>query len=103
MLRIKGFHIPSKKNSKLIAHGKLITKPEYQKLLKMMEASIESQLRSCSQTAVGETSTEEQRLSWIASSTPADDCWTKVSQLAISGKLTTPGNEGCLITIERIE
>lgn len=103
MLRIKGFHIPSKKNSKLITRGRLITKPEYQKLLKLMEDSIESQLHAASLTADDGTWTEQQRLAWILSSMCADDCWTVIPELAVKGVQVPPGEEGCWITIERIE
>lgn len=106
-LELRGFAIPGKKNSKMIVRPKkgrpmLITKPAIQKLMKQMEESIESQLRLASQTAGGATSTAAQRRSWIASSTPKDDCWTIVKELNLKAVITPKGREGCNIEIERI-
>lgn len=80
----------------------LITKPEIQKLEKRMVESIVSQLRLASQTGAGATSTAAQRLHWMLSSLPQDDCWTKVKELNLKAVMTPKGREGCNIEIERI-
>lgn len=80
----------------------LITKPEYQRTMEAMIASIESQLLSASQTACGQTFPASSTRSWIALSAPADDCWTKLPEIHIRAETCEPGKEGATVVIERI-
>ncbi len=80
----------------------MITKPEYQRTMETMIASIESQLLSVSQTASGQIYPASLTLSWIALSVPADDCWTKLPKIVIEAELCKPGEEGATIVIERL-
>lgn len=80
----------------------MITKPEYQRTMETMIASIESQLLSASQTACGQTFPESSTRSWIALSVPADDCWTKLPEIHIRAETCAPGHEGASIVIERL-
>ncbi len=81
----------------------MITKPEYQRTMETMIASIESQLLCASQTALGQTLQTKLTPLWIASSLPADDCWTKLPEVVIRGELCEPGKEGATIVVERIK
>ena len=111
-LEIRGLTIPSFKNNKLIItktpQGKplnralIITKPEFQKVMRTMEADFERQLLSDFRATEGQTSAGSSIRSWIASSIPADDCWANIPEIIIKGELCEPGNEGASILIERI-
>src|SRR6478736_8366218 len=98
-------NVPGKKNSKMMIPRKgnqrpmLITKPEIQQWIKRCESSLESQLHSAFQTAAAATSPIARKQSWIASSTPEDDCWECVPVIVLSGD---KGEPGCTITIEPI-
>lgn len=83
-------------------HPLVITKPEFQLRMNTIIASIVSQLRSAFQTSGGQTSLGSSIQSWIASCTPADDCWAKIPDIDIKGELCKPGEEGATITIERL-
>lgn len=80
----------------------MITKPEYQRRMETMIASIESQLLSASQTACAQTCQENLIPSWIALCVPVDDCWTKLPEIHIRAELCEPGNEGATVVIERL-
>ena len=70
---------------------------------KQMEAIIEdfvSLLQSNSRTSGGETWMESHPQSWIALSVPADDCWTQIPELHVTGRLVPKGQEWVTITIE---
>ena len=111
-LEIRGYPIPGFKNGKmLIAKGKggrplprplLITRPDLQKVMDKMVASIESQLRSAFATRDAGTWTDASVQSWIASCVPADDCWAQVPEIHLKAELCKPGEEGASITIERL-
>jgi hypothetical protein len=111
-LELRGLVIPSFKNNKILIakspQGKpldrplLITKPEFQKIMARMVASIESQLRCAFRTEDGATLTGVSLRSAIALSMPEDDCWTQVPEISIRGELCEPGQEGATITIERL-
>lgn len=94
--------VPAKKNSKMLTKGKLITKPEYQVWIKKAEDSLLSQLGSIIPTAGDGTHLEQWRLSWIASSMPADDCWTVIPEQHVRSGLCAKGTEGAEILIERL-
>lgn len=111
-LTIKGMTIPNFKNSKRwltkLPNGKplerpfLITDPKVRKLMDRITDSFECQLRSIFQIADGETVTEPMKRSLIASLLPSDDCWTEIPKTVIEAELCEPGNEGVVLTIERL-
>jgi len=111
-LEIRGLTIPSFKNSKMIItktpQGKplnralIITKPEYQKIMRQMETDFESQLRSAFQATAGQTSAGNSIQSWTALCVPDDDCWERMPEIHMWGELCAPGLEGATILIERI-
>lgn len=92
---------PSFKNSKMIARGKLITNPKYQKIMAKIIADFESQLWSAYQTIGDGTWTESQRRSWIAT-LPPDDAWQFVSELNVKGVRAPKGQEGADIVVEEL-
>lgn len=110
-LEIQGL-IPGKKNNKMLIvrdprgkplrHPMLITKPDYQKALEKITESLRYQLLSACQTACGGTLTASSLRSWILSSLPEDDCWTRVPQMTIRGELCEPGQEGATVVIQKI-
>ena len=104
VLKIQGIgNCPSFKNSKMLSRGKLITDPEKQKWMERAIRAIESQLISLSQTIGGETLTELQQRSLIASFMPEDDSWQLVPEIKIVGHKTDKDSEGATITIEKIQ
>lgn len=110
-LEVKG-PIPNFKNSKRwitkLPNGKplkrplLITDPNVQKIMRDIERAFELQLLSASQTAGGGTLTAHGKRLLIASSVPADDCWTQMPEVIIRAELCEPGQEGATIVIKRI-
>lgn len=99
VLGVQG-HVPAFKNSKMIVQGnRLITKPEYKKWMENCIQSFVSQLIFSIKTTAGETLTEQQAHSWIASSTPEDDCWQCIPEIVVKA---AKGNAGATITIERL-
>jgi hypothetical protein len=95
-------HIPSFKNSKMLTRGKIITKPAYQKQMKLITDAIESQLRSAlAMRGIG-TTTGPIPPSRIASLLPLDDSRKWVTESYTNTRLVSKGNEGADITIERI-
>ena len=102
VLELNGFPVPSFKNRKIIAGKRLITNPKQKKLMQRMEEHFVLQLLSAFRTDAAATSTGRSRAAWIRSSTPADDCWTQIPQISVSGELCSKGKEGATITIERI-
>lgn len=95
-------HVPSFKNSKMIARGRLITLPARQKWMEQAIRVIESQLRSGSAISEGAISTGPCPLSWIASSLPADDSWQWIPEIRVQVQRVTKGQEGAEILIERL-
>lgn len=94
----KGNVIPFK-NRKRIFKGRLVTDPQIQKHMKEMTEGFVSQLRAALETGVAATWTDAQRRSWIQSNLPADDCWTCIPVLEVTGELDRK-NPGCTVTIE---
>lgn len=78
----------------------LITKPEYQKQMEQIMASLESQLLSAFQTTGAQTCQGNSIRSLIAASVFADDAWTYLPEIHLRGELCEPGQEGATITIE---
>lgn len=111
VLQVSGI-VPSFKNNKiLIAKGRngrplprplMITKPEFQKRMQEITESFVLQLLSAFQTSDGATLTGCSLRSAIASSTPADDCWTMLPEIHLSAELCEPGQEGATIILERL-
>ena len=112
VLTITGLVVPSFKNNKILIakspQGKpldrplMITKPEFQKIMGRMVASIASQLRCAFRTSDGATLTGASLRSAIALSVPENDCWTQVPEITIKAELCEKGQEGCTIEITRL-
>ena len=79
----------------------LVTKPEFQKIILRMEASLRSQLISIIQILSGGTQTTEVRRCVIAL-LPSDDNWQRVPNLILNAHKVEKGMEGCKITIKRL-
>lgn len=102
-LVVKGLgDVPSFKNSKMIARGRLITDPEKQRWMERCTKAFESQLRSWCQTAGIVISTEQPALSRIASSMPLDDCLHWIPKVSVSWRGVSKGEEGAVVSIEPI-
>lgn len=92
-------HVPSFKNGKMLARGRLITSPKKQEWMNKCIASFQSQFVSLSPTIVGATLTES-LARFLTASLPPDDCWQNVPELHLSVEKVEKGNEGATITIE---
>jgi hypothetical protein len=101
-LYVKGFHIPSFKNSKMLTRGKLITNPKMQRQMEEIIRSLGSQLLSCARTLEGETLTGPQAQSLIASLLPEDDSRQWIPELVINSRDCDKGNEGAIVEINRV-
>jgi hypothetical protein len=107
------YHIPSFKNAKRWVtkdpRGKplkkafLITSPEFQKWREKAVQSLESQLLSSCRTTCGETPLEPSKLLWILSRLPADDSVNDLPEGSWKVIRVPPGEEGAIITIERLK
>ncbi len=99
-LQVRGASVIPFKNRKFLARGRLITEPKVKKHMEQIAEAFVSQLLAASRTCGDATWTDVQRLSLIASSLPADDCWTCIPQLEIRGERANDINEvGADITI----
>tara|TARA_R110002020_G_scaffold13719_8_gene49170 strand:+ start:15 stop:365 length:351 start_codon:yes stop_codon:yes gene_type:complete len=102
LLTVKGLgHVPSLKNRKRIARGRLITDPKVQKWMANCVSSFVSQLRSNFQTTDDATSTGDWLRSSIAS-LPADDNWKILPQIQVQAEKVDKGDEGAVILLEKI-
>ena len=95
-------NVPSFKNQKMIARGRLITNPERQKWMERCTQGFVSQLLSVIQTIEGETLTGQQVQSWIACNMPSNDSRQWIPELHITSEQCSKGEEGATIMIERI-
>lgn len=95
-------HVPAMKNNKMLTRGRLITHPKRQKWMDQAIRAIEFQLMSLFQTTAGETWTEPQLHSWIASRWPLDDSCAWIKELVIKVRPVPKGSEGAAILIERL-
>lgn len=95
-------HVPSFKNSKMLAHGRLITLPERQKWMEQCRESFVSQLSSASQTSADGISTEPCPPSSIASSLPEDDSVNDICELVVRIERVEKGQEGATIEVDRL-
>lgn len=99
-LEIKGLgNIPSFKNNKMLAKGRLITNPENQKWMDRCVHSFESQLISLYQTREDGMRTGRSLQSWIASVLPLDDSVREIINEEILVHHTVKGQEGAIVTI----
>lgn len=108
-LEIKGLGpVPSFKNSKQIVTNRRTGKPfimSNPKKKKWMDAaihSLECQLRILFPTIEGETHGAWQKRLLTALLLPLDDCWEQMLPGNQEVVLVPKGQEGCLITMERI-
>ena len=107
-LEIKGMsNIKSFKNNKRAIldqrTGKMrtLTEPETKQWMDMVTRSFVSQLLSGIPTTGDATSMGDYLRSLIAL-LPQDDCWKIISEISVKGIKVKPGQEGAIITIERI-
>lgn len=102
-LEIKGLgHVPSFKNNKMLARGRLITNPVNQKWMDRCVRSFESQLVSLYQTREDGMRTGRSLQSWIASVLPLDDSVREIIQQEVIVTHTTKEWEGAIINITTI-
>lgn len=100
-LRVDGLgHVPSFKNSKMMASGRPITKPEYQEWMDRCIRSFESQLRYGEVTTGDGTSTGQWPPSWIAWSGQFDDSRQWIPKQSVEWRTVAKGSEGAIVTIE---
>lgn len=95
-------HVPSFKNGKMLARGRLITHPKKQAWMEKAAASIASQLISLYQTAEAETPTGVSLQSWIQSSMPLDDSLDWIGVPCGSWRTVKKGSEGAEVIIEKL-
>ncbi len=101
VLRTQGSHVPSFKNSKMIARGKLITDPKKQKWMEECIRSFMSQLLYSFPMNVNETGTGPKLRSWIASSTPENDSCRYLTACSWNFCKYPKGLEGAEVVITR--
>lgn len=94
-------HVPSKKNSKMLARGRLITAPKIQEWVKKCIKAFASQLSSGTQTGAEGTWTAHFQQSWICL-LPFDDNWTVVPKIHLEAIQVGKGEEGADILLEEI-
>lgn len=106
-LEIKGLgEIPSFKNSKVLARGRMFTKPAYQKTMERITRSFEFQLKSALQTTGTGTPMEPYQPCSIVSLgqlVPLDDSRQWIPEIHVKAVKVSKGQEGAVIMIERIE
>jgi hypothetical protein len=103
-LEIKGLgHVPSFKNNKMLARGRVITNPENQKWMERCVESFESQLICLYQTSADGMRTGRSLQSWIASVLPLDDSVREIGHEEITPFTVGKGMEGAVITITEHE
>lgn len=95
-------NIPSFKNSKMVARGRLITDPKKQKLMQQIIQDLQSTLTSAFRT-IGEGTATGQSLPCLtalcAHSTDFDDSRQWIPKLSVEGRKCNDGEEGATITI----
>lgn len=98
-------HVPSFKNSKMIARGRLITHPKKRKFMDKATQSLRSQLKCLSATGGGAISTvpPAQSLTVLFRQLPKDDSWQWIPEIHVKGTKCKKGAEGARITVERIQ
>lgn len=102
-LEIKGLgHVPSFKNRKRICGKRLVVQKDIGERMDRMVRALEFALLSSFRTTVEGTWTAQQLRSWMRSFVPEDDCWKFVAEVHLTSAKCMKGQEGCVITIERI-
>jgi hypothetical protein len=102
VLHVRGLGpVPAFKNSKLLARGRLLTKPAYKEWMDKCANSFVCQLYCDILTAADAILTGQQARSLIAS-LPPDDNWQCIPEIHVKAELCAKGEEGATITIERI-
>jgi len=108
-LEVKGLsHIPSFKNKKRsildrnTGLQRTLTEGKTKQWMERCTQSLVSQLLCATQTIEGATIPGHSKLSLIVSSLPWDDSRQWIPETHITTQEVPNGDEGCLITIERI-
>lgn len=91
--------VPSFKNKKMLAHGRLITDPKRQKWMDRCIQSFESQLRSAIQTSAGGTLMGRSLRSLIAWSRQFDDSRQWIPKQSAEAE---DGPDSACLTIEQL-
>lgn len=99
-LSVRGINIPSFKNNKMIAQGRLITNPKRQKVMEQITASFVLQCISGLATSGGAMPTVPCPRSLTASLLPEDDSWQWIPEIRVVVAQVPKGSEGCDILIE---
>lgn len=99
-LKVRG-HIPSFKNTKMIARGRLITDPKKQRRMAGITADLLSGLRSWCQTAGIETETAPFQRFLTAGLLPLDDSLAWIGTASVAWRRVSKGQEGAEIVINR--
>ena len=101
-LKIRGIgHVPSFKNSKMIAHGRLITDPKKQDWMEQCVALMIAQLSSMCPTTETGTLTAQSLRSWIATSLPLDDSCKWIESVSVIWLKVPKGKEGASVMLTR--
>ncbi len=95
-------NVPSFKNSRLIARGRLITKPEYRKWMDRATRSFEFQLSSASLTIADATRTAPSPPSSIAWWTRFDDSRQWIREIHVQVEIVPKGAEGAILLLESL-
>lgn len=96
--------VPSFKNRKRIAAGRLVTDPEAAHWMEQCIQSFVSQFFfMCPQEDADETRTIRLRRSWIASVAPLDDSLEWIPELMISCNFVPEKYQGATITITELK
>lgn len=102
-LNVQGLgHVPSFKNHKMLARGRLITDPQKQQWMERCIQSFVSQFGSFTLTVADEMRTGPLAPYLIVSLLPLDDSRQWIPELHIYCEEADKGYEGAVITIERI-
>ena len=103
VLKIGGMgHVPSMKNSKMLARGKLFTKPQYQRWMEQAIRSFESQLRCATQTTGDVTQTEHSPHCLIVWSSQFDDSRQWIAEIHVKTEVVGKVSEGAELTLEQL-
>jgi len=102
-LNVQGLgHVPSFKNNKMLARGKLITDPKKQEWMEKCIQSFVAQLHSHSRTLADATRTGPLAPYLIASLLPLDDSRQWIPEQHTYCEEAGEGYEGAFITIEKL-
>jgi hypothetical protein len=95
--------VPSFKNSKMLARGRLITDPKKQKWMDRCIQSFLSQLCSGFRTTAIETQTALCPPCWIASCMPFDDSVKHIKRIEVTVVKVPKGEEGAEIIVRQMQ